>query len=289
MTKIRRYAGGNLVDYSEKVQAFYDACTEMTKAKFILADAKISKILKTIVSCPDLVDIIADALNGFNFQNEFSKIQVKNDLKKICIHLPNDPKKLVAVVFSLLSEIDSHRIDLHTFIFDYFDGNGRTLLESYDKFVEDIILPFRDTMCELAGVEYEDDDSDDACENDEKLENADLEMQRPTHDVEDEEDYNEELGNDNYNEVIESFFNDIRVILNQIKDTVNLDNRVKDDRKDELNITIDALLIAIRYKNLKILNALMISLNYLLHPVRSVRFYNMELQNRLAKFYAEIY
>ncbi|MBR7091210.1 MAG: hypothetical protein IKC79_02015, partial [Clostridia bacterium] len=99
----------------------------------------------------------------------------------------------------------------------------------------------------------------------------------------------EQQSQEDYATIVEAFFGDIRVILTQIKDTINMDPKIKADRKDELNITIDALLITITYKNLKILNALMISLNYLLRPVRSVRFYNMELQNRLALFYSEIY
>ncbi len=288
MTKNGRYIGGFEVDSSENVQEFYNACTEMSKAKFILADAKISKILKCIISSTDLVDAVADCLNGFNFANEFSKIQVKNDLKRVHIILPNDPKKLVAVVFSILSEMDSHRLDLHSFIFDYFGGNGETLLESYDRFVAGMIIPFRDALCELVGVDFgeaEENIEADDIQQQYPLEDVDIENMRPDHSVE--EVYDD--SSSSYGEVVESFFEDIRVILNQIKDTVNMDSRVRADRKDELNITIDALLIAINYKNLKILNALMISLNYLLHPVRSVRFYNMELQNRLAKFYSDIY
>ena len=75
------------------------------------------------------------------------------------------------------------------------------------------------------------------------------------------------------------------IILNQIKETINLDSRIKKDRLDELNITIDALLAVLEMQNLKIMNALLISLNNLIGPIKSVRFYYMELQNRLAQFY----
>lgn len=280
------------MDNTDKIQAFYDACTEMTKAKFILADAKISKILKSILSSSDIVDVIAETLNNFNFQNEFSKIQVKNELRGTRITMPMDNTKLVAIVFSLLSEIDSHRIDLHNFIFDYFNGNNTTLLEAYDLFVEEVILPFRDAVCDLVGVEFEEEGEDTEFMFDEDgndtipLEDVDIESMRPEYTMQEVEKYEE---NQDYATIVEAFFGDIRVILNQIKDTINMDSKIKADRKDELNITIDALLITITYKNLKILNALMISLNYLLRPVRSVRFYNMELQNRLALFYSEIY
>ena len=280
------------MDSTDKIQTFYDACTEMTKAKFILADAKISKILKSILSSSDIVDVIAETLNNFNFQNEFSKIQVKNELRGTRITLPMDNRKLVAIVFSLLSEIDSHRIDLHNFIFDYFNGSNTTLLEAYDLFVEEVVLPFRDAVCELLGVEFEEEGEDTEFMFDEDgndtipLEDVDIESMRPEYTMDEVE---EQQSQEDYATIVEAFFGDIRVILTQIKDTINMDPKIKPDRKDELNITIDALLITITYKNLKILNALMISLNYLLRPVRSVRFYNMELQNRLALFYSEIY
>lgn len=280
------------MDSTDKIQTFYDACTEMTKAKFILADAKISKILKSILSSSDIVDVIAETLNNFNFQNEFSKIQVKNELRGTRITLPMDNRKLVAIVFSLLSEIDSHRIDLHNFIFDYFNGSNTTLLEAYDLFVEEVVLPFRDAVCELLGVGFEEEGEDtefmfDVDGNDTiPLEDVDIESMRPEYTM---DEVAEQQSQEDYATIVEAFFGDIRVILTQIKDTINMDPKIKADRKDELNITIDALLITITYENLKILNALMISLNYLLRPVRSVRFYNMELQNRLALFYSEIY
>ena len=84
---------------------------------------------------------------------------------------------------------------------------------------------------------------------------------------------------------VDQFFEDVTMILNQIKETVNLDSKIKPDRLDELNITINALLEVVKMQNFKIFNALLISLNNLLSSVKSVRFYNMELQNRLAKFY----
>ena len=86
-------------------------------------------------------------------------------------------------------------------------------------------------------------------------------------------------------EDVDNLFDDLSMILNQIKETINLDSRIKKDRLDELNITIDALLAVLEMQNLKIMNALLISLNNLIGPIKSVRFYYMELQNRLAQFY----
>lgn len=303
------------MDADKKIQVFYDACTELKSTKFILAETKISAILKSIVNSPELVSIVSDALAGFNFSNEFNKIQVKNEMRRINIILPQDPQKLVAIVFSLLGEIDAHRVDFHDFIYTYFDAGGSPLIACFEKFVSTIVLPFRDTLCELAGYEVQENDFDDEEETEFDADNEAEDEEESSfsnpfdedeeEEVEAEEDsgyeyeeendgneenyeYEEEAPDEREADVVDEFFNDVRVIINQIKDTVNNDNRIKEARLNELNITLDAAIMAIDYKNLKIFNALMISLNNLLHFVRSTKFYNNELQNRIASFYDEM-
>ena len=293
------------MDADKKIQTFYDSCTSMKDAKFILAETKISSILHSIVNSPELVSIVSDALAGFNFANEFSKVQVKNDMRKVNIILPNDPKKLVAIVFSLLSEVDSNRLNFHDFVYSYFDEGGSSLLDCYNKFVFSVIFPFRDTLCNLANftprVQRDDVDSDTNVDVEDYDDNAvdtpidqDTDFAEEENDMFQEEDYSNDFEEDDTPQQtqedtrVEDFFNDVKVILNQIKDTVNNDPRVKNDKLDELNITLDASLQAVDLRNLKILNALMISLNNLLHFVRSTKFYNNELQNRIAQFYDEM-
>ena len=293
------------MDADKKIKVFFDACSDMKSSKFILAETKISAILKSIVNSPELVSILSDALAGFNFSNEFNKIQVKNDMRRINIILPNDPQKLVAIVFSLLGEIDAKRV--------YFDAGGSPLIECFERFVNTVILPFRDTLCNLAGFEVESNRPSDTDDDDTQLDEDEEESQpilpniwedddeqEQTSEEEDMNIQNFDFDDDTQNEEddvyeqqsntdsqVERFFDDVRVILSQIKDTVNNDNRIREDRLNELNITLDASLLAIDLKNLKIFNALMISLNNLLHNVRSTKFYSNELQNRIAEFYED--
>lgn len=300
------------MDADKKVKVFFDACSDMKSSKFILAETKISAILKSIVNSPELVSIVSDSLAGFNFSTEFNKIQVKNEMRRVNIVLPTDPQKLVAIVFSLLGEIDAKRVDFHDFIYSYFDAGGSQLIECFDKFVNTVIIPFRDTLCKLAGFEvdsrldqdneeddyeYEEeeeedesskpilpsiwDDEEDEEENEDKMNNFDYDEEK-----DEDQDYN--YSSDQSNDTsVEDFFDDVKVILSQIKDTVNNDQRIKEDRLNELNITLDASILAINFKSLKIFNALMISLNNLLHNVRSTKFYSNELQNRIAEFYED--
>lgn len=267
------------------VSDFYQACSDMKNAKCILADAKIAKVLKTIVADPELISAVGEALVNFNFDNELSKALVKNELQSLYFQLPKEQDKIIALVFGILSEIDAHRMDLHAFLHEFFNAGQDGLVESFSRFVREVILPFRDTMCQKA--DYEPPRENGA----HSLEDADLESSRMVGVLE-KCNCGEgcDCGADCQCEVdpFASFFEDITVILNQIKDTINLDTKLKADRRDELNITIEALLLSLEMWNLKIMNALMISLNNLLAPVKSVRFYNHELQDRLVRFYSQI-
>lgn len=266
---------------TQDIKVFYDACTDTLNAKFILADAKIFKILKTIVSSSDLIAVVGETLVKFNFENEFKNAQVKED-GMLFLKLPKEKSKLVAFVFSLLSEFDSHRLDLHTFVNDYYGGaEGNKLVDCYEQFVRTVIYPFRDAMCELMGVDFE---GEEDMIN--KIEDADLETAGVVRHNVKEPDYEQE--DDEKDDLLSEFFADISSILTQIQETVNVDRKIKDDRRDELNITIEAIMLCLELGSLKILNALLISLNNLLMPIKSVKFYNMELQNRLLRFYDDI-
>jgi len=252
---------------NEKIEEFYNACCDMLNAKLILADVKISRILKTVMDSSDLISTIGETLINFNFDNEFSKAQVKNEMTTLYFELPSEKEKIIALVFGILSECDTHQIDLLSFIKDFFVDDSGDMSKGFTNFVCYVIFPFRDALCEMVGFSVK--------KEEEKVEEEEMSS-------ENKEEQKVDKG------VLNEFFDDVTTILTQIKESVNLDRKVKPDRKDELNITIDALLQSIELCNLKIMNALMISLNNLLQPIKSVRFYNNELQQRLVRFYSEL-
>ncbi len=254
----------NVMD--KKIEEFYNACTDMTNAKLILADSKIGKILKCITSSSELISAVGETLINFNFESEFSKAQVKNELKTLYFKLPDDKTKLVALVYNILSAIDTHQLDLHSFIRDFFINEIGDLSYGFSNFVYTMIFPFRDALCDM--VSYGEKKAE-TCETEEITEEESDELIKKKG-------------------VFGEFFDDISTIFTQIKEIVNTDPKVKEDRKCDINITIEALLTSIDICNLKILNALLISLNNLIAPIKSIRFYNQELQERLIKFYSEL-
>mgnify|MGYP007002651290 CR=1 FL=1 len=266
---------------NKQIEEFYNACTDMTNAKLILADAKIGKILKTIMSCSELISAVGETLVNFNFDVEFSKAQVKNELKQLHFQLPTDKNKLIALVFNVLSGIDTHQLDLHSFIRDFFVNEIGDMSYGFSNFVYSVIFPFRDALCSVVGIDIEEEKQDEKTD--------DLKEDEYNEDeCDDEECECEEHQPESQNGILNEFFDDITTILTQIKESVNLDAKVKQDQKDDINITIDALFECIELCNLKIMNALLISLNNLLLNVKSVRFYSKELQERLVRFYDEL-
>lgn len=268
-----------VMEIEEQYQAFCDACEELRSAKIILADAKVSKILRSIVSSPNLVEIVGDALVGYDFEEELSKCTGTDMEGNQHITLPAEPYRVIALVFSILSEFDGRKLDLQEFVHQYF--NAENLTQSFARFNNEMIEPFRVFLCEWVGYKTKKEKIEDMLFAKEEVENK-VEDEEISEDKECECDCCEcECEEDSP----EALFEDLKVIFNQIKETIKLDTKIKQDRLDDLNITLDGLLASIELANFKILNALLISLNNLLTPIKSVRFYNMELQNRLAKFY----
>ena len=55
---------------------FISACNELVNGKFILADIKISKILRAISESTDIYNLIAENMINYDFDKEFAKAVV---------------------------------------------------------------------------------------------------------------------------------------------------------------------------------------------------------------------
>ncbi len=251
----------------EQFQIFSESCDELKNSKIIIADAKVSKLLRSIVSSPSLVDIVGEALVGYNFDTEFNKCIETHPDGTTTINLPSEPHKIIALVFSLLSEFDSHRMDLQEFILNYFKAENLT--KSFALFNAQLIEALRENLSNWIGIG----------KNKETTTTLDLEQTIETPDTDTPDAPTTETDSP------DKLFADLKVIFEQIKETINTDIRVKQETKDDLNITIEALLETLRLKNFKILNALLISLNNMIANIKSTKYYHQEMQNRLAKFY----
>ena len=116
------------------------------------------------------------------------------------------------------------------------------------NFVHKVVFPFRDALCSIMVGE------DDA-------------LPEPEEENEEQEEQGEIQQEPVEGDLLGEFYHDVTNILKLIKETISIDYKVKPDRRDEINITIDGMLESMDMGNLKIMNALIISLYYLLKPL----------------------
>ncbi|MBQ3213697.1 MAG: hypothetical protein IJB10_01645 [Clostridia bacterium] len=131
---------------------FISACNELVNGKFILADIKISKILRAISESTDIYNLIAENMINYDFDKEFAKAVVKDSQGIEKFVLPEEDEKIIPLVFCLLVELDSKRINFNDFIKAQFPL-ATNQNEEYVAFAKTIIIPFRNAVANYFGLD----------------------------------------------------------------------------------------------------------------------------------------
>ena len=121
---------------------FNEACEDFLNGKYILAEPKISSVLKAISVSEKLKNIIAICIENYNFATAFKNAVGENHI----ISLPDDAKGIVAFCFSLLYNIDNKNLNFFDFLGTYYGYNDLDSIESYKSFATSIILPFKEAI-----------------------------------------------------------------------------------------------------------------------------------------------
>lgn len=124
------------------LKSFNESCDGLLNGKYILAEYKISSILKSIAENQKLKNLITTCVCDYNFNEAFDESIGENDI----ITLPDDAKGIIAYCFSLLYNIDNKLINFYDFLSQYFEYNDISSLESYKTFARTIILPFKEAI-----------------------------------------------------------------------------------------------------------------------------------------------
>lgn len=128
-------------NYLESMKAdglgeFLSACEALKNCKYVLAESKITALLKSIADNKQLYSMFAVSLYGFDYSRTFSSC-VNNGT----FVLPTEQKKAVALIFRILLDIDNGKIELRNFLEAYF--YSPMINESYARFCLEIITPFQ--------------------------------------------------------------------------------------------------------------------------------------------------
>ncbi|MDR1138879.1 MAG: hypothetical protein LBK70_03270 [Clostridiales bacterium] len=109
----------------ESMQDFENACEELAVAKYILADAKISKLLQCIVANSDLYTLVGKVCNGFDPIAVLNSHCGKNSLGCNTVLPPQDLALCVGFVFRILFLLDTERTK---------QGGERILIDFLSKY-----------------------------------------------------------------------------------------------------------------------------------------------------------
>ena len=124
------------------LKEFNNACLDLLTGKYLLAENKISHLLRTISTNQKLTNLVSHCLENFDFNNTFSACAGQNQI----INLPEDSKSIVAFCFSLLYHIDSKAIKFYDFLNQFYNYNEITGAEGFKTFARNIILPFKEAV-----------------------------------------------------------------------------------------------------------------------------------------------
>lgn len=256
-------------DYEvEKIKTFFDACNEMIEGRFILSDIKISKILKAIASSEVLYSTFARVLNNFKFNEEFEKAKSTNKVNGGYFVLPEDDDKIIALVFAILLEVDNQKLNLQNFVNEFF-YNSEGYNVSYSNFSINVLVPFKNSVATILGVNFDGTSSEPEVE---EVEEPEMEVEQPV----------EKVLEPNSKQKI--LFANLRMSLNELLSVINR-SKIKEEEKEELNIIVNAIFEAIKIENLTIINALVIPLEYMIGKNKNVKFYYNDFKECLVQFY----
>lgn len=240
-----------------KVSEFLSSVDGLINGKFILADIKISNILKMIASNSALYGYIKNCLIDFSFDKELSRAEVKNRFNNGEFKLPMEKNKIVAFVFCLLVECDAKRMDFYGFINSNFkaDNNG----SEYANFAKTILVPFKQIIID---------------EFLNKVEEENVEEQQIEETAE-----SEEIN------VVNDIFSKIGESLNCMQDNIAIDRRIKAGDKENLNYIIKNILYSFKYKDLNIVNAFVSVLDILADKYAALRLPLKDIKSDLLDYY----
>ena len=170
----------------ENVKEFLDACDELLNCKYLVAEYKIQKMLKTLANSDEICSLIGECLEQFNRDREFAKAYIQDGHGDFVYISPCEEYKVIALVFCTLVDIDNKKIDFVDFVKRFF---GREEVP-FQAFLTEMILPFRNLIADVFGEEKI--TTEEPCEAEEGEESLSDDEDNEEDDYDDEEEEEDE-------------------------------------------------------------------------------------------------
>ncbi|MBR3864815.1 MAG: hypothetical protein IKJ19_06880 [Clostridia bacterium] len=125
-----------MVTAKQSIEYFNVRISNLINSSYILADKKITDLLKTVTTSKLFYELISYCSEGFDYESYFSSLPVGQAFPI------GDKKSLIAFTFSLLLAIDGKKQDLLKILTDYYPSEN--FEASYKLFVDNFLIPFKD-------------------------------------------------------------------------------------------------------------------------------------------------
>ncbi len=128
---------------------------DLINANLVLFEKKLTDLMRSISSSELLFSLFEYCTSDFDYKNTFNESFQRGDgYGKGRFILPTQPKNQIALIFSLLYQINMHDINMFNLLDNYFFVN--TYDESYRNFVLQVLTPFRSEVLRVAETMAED-------------------------------------------------------------------------------------------------------------------------------------
>ena len=131
----------------EQIDLFLQRCDEVMQSKFILADSKISELLKSIAASDLLYAFFREITRDFDYpaaREKYMNYGYESSQKRRLL-FPSDPSEKLAFIFCLLVDLDSKALDLGGFIRSRFPAGG-SVHEGFYIFCAQVVMPFKEAV-----------------------------------------------------------------------------------------------------------------------------------------------
>ena len=242
------------------VERFVLDCNNMLSGKFFDLTKRLEKLLDVMGESDDILDLLADCMDGFDEDAEFDKafsLDKKTGATKVSI--PSDDKKRLALGVTLFNNLVSKKINENRFLETYFQDRKLTPTQN---FLEKVLKPYRDSICKILAVNPE---------------ITEIEVKKHAEELEPEE-VKEEFPH--LNELLE----EISKSCNQILSLLKFEKR-RTDNLDDAEFVIGAILKECENKDLMVINGLIIGLSYVTKKFKNVKHLVEGLNDLVLNYY----
>lgn len=122
----------------KEIADFISASNEAIDGKFIVAEKRISSLLRTIAASDRLIEIFKTVTRNYDFRTEFGRACDKVGARGKLV-MPSTPAAFLAFAFCLLMEIDSGKRSLRKLVDEFYRAPNAN--EQYSLFAKAVLVP----------------------------------------------------------------------------------------------------------------------------------------------------